>query len=157
MAKANVLLTSHIFVYAAAKMYPDVTQSLCLTGWLKKIKEKREEREMKRKEEASSCKDMRKKARRKLAGHYKNTKPPFPLCLICHSSQVQKPGKQRYGKHSECLARVLSVSNKCHREAAGFNIFSGSHFLSLYRGGLSTWLDRHLQTMWHLASVLYNQ
>lgn len=41
MAKANVLLTSHIFVYAAAKMYPDVTQSLCLTGWLKKNKEKK--------------------------------------------------------------------------------------------------------------------
>lgn len=113
---------------------------------------------MKRREDISSCKDMRKKARRKLAGYYyKNTKLLFPLSLICHSSQVQKPGKQRYRKPNECLARVLSVSNECHREAAGFNTFSGSRFLSLYRGGLSTWLDRHLQIMWHLASVLHNQ
>lgn len=90
---------------------------------------------MKRREDISSCKDMRKKARRKLAGYYKNTKLLFPLSLICHSSQVQKPGKQRYRKPNECLARVLSVSNKCHREAAGFNTFSGSRFfVSVQRG-----------------------
>lgn len=31
MAKANVLLISHIFIHAAAKMYLDVTQLLYLT------------------------------------------------------------------------------------------------------------------------------
>lgn len=41
MPKANVLLISHIFIHAAAKVYPDVTQSLCLTVWLRKKKKKR--------------------------------------------------------------------------------------------------------------------
>lgn len=144
MDKANVLPVSHIFIHAAAKMYPDLTQPLCLTVWLKKRKEKKKEKKGRLKEETSSCKDMRKKARRKLAGHYKSY---IFLSLLFAIA----PKYKRYGKHHECLARLLSVRNKCHRQAAGFNIFSGSHFLSLYRGGLSTWLDKHLQIMGHLA------
>lgn len=88
MDKANVLPVSHIFIHAAAKMYPDLTQPLCLTVWLKKRKEKKKEKKGRLKEETSSCKDMRKKARRKLAGHYKSY--VFCFSLVCHSSQIQK-------------------------------------------------------------------
>lgn len=131
MAKANVLLISHIFIQAAAKMYPDATQPLCLTVWFKKKKEKKRRKETECKGETSSCTNTGKKARRKLREYYKNTKLLFPVSLTCHGSQVLKAGKQRYGNHNECLARVLSVNNKCHREAAAFSIFSGSRFLSL--------------------------
>lgn len=65
MAKANVLLISHIFIQAAAKMYPDVTQPLCLTVWFKKKKEKKRRKETECKGETSSCTNTGKKARRK--------------------------------------------------------------------------------------------
>lgn len=56
MAKANVLPVRHIFIHAAAKTYPDMTQPLCLTVWLKK----------KKKEKEKEKKGRRKKRRNKL-------------------------------------------------------------------------------------------
>lgn len=88
MAKANVLPVSHIFIHAAAKMYPDLTQPLCLTVWLKKRKEKkkREEREIERRNKLMQRheEEGKKEARRALQ------KLRFPLSLVCHSSQIQK-------------------------------------------------------------------
>lgn len=77
---------------------------------------------------------MRKKARRKLAKHYKNTKLLSPLSLICHSSQVQKAGKQRYGKHNKCLARVLSVSNSAPEKLQVQYFLWELLFVSVQRG-----------------------
>lgn len=53
MAKANVLLISHIFIHAAAKKkYPDMTQSRCLKSLILKNEGKKEGRQNEKKKQA---------------------------------------------------------------------------------------------------------
>lgn len=82
MAKANVLLTSHIFGHAAAKMYPDMTQSLYLTVWFKKKKEKKRregDKKKRRNKLMQRHEEEGKKDASRALQKYKVTFPPSPL------------------------------------------------------------------------------
>lgn len=165
-----VLLISDRVFRAAEEIYPDLNQSLYLTLRSKKQRRKKEKKkQIKKPRQKQALKNFHpgtgwregvqrheeegnREASRALQKHKANF-PSFPHLPWLPGTKVREA---KAWEAQWMLTGLPSISSKCDREAAGFNIFTGSRYLSLYRGELSTWLGKHLQITWHLALVLHN-